>query len=236
MSNLGITFDGKHSYRDFGLKIVDRIIGNPRKIKKKERIPYSNQVYDFSGLYGGQEYEERQLTYVFNIRDYQKIGLENKKTEIVNWIMRPFQKVKLIDDYFPGYYFMAEAENEPSFNEGRFNGQLTITFTAYPFRISELEEGHDIWDEFNFLLDVAQETTFEVSGTLDTTLYNVGIKKSVYPIIEASSPMEIKKGGIIYQINAGTTQSYDFALSHRENKITITGNGTISFHFRKELI
>lgn len=236
MNKLGITFDGKHSYRDFGLTLADRIIGNPRKIKKKERVPYSNQVYDYSGIYGEQEYEERSLTYVFNIKDYDKINLESKKTEVINWLMHPFQKIKLIDDYIPGYYFMAEVENNPDFSEMRFNGRLTVQFTAYPFRIAEREEGHDIWDEFNFILDVAQETMFEVDETLKATLYNVGIKKAVYPIIEASAPMEIKKGGTIYQVNAGTTQSYDFALSHGENKITITGNGTISFHFRKELI
>lgn len=235
LSNKGITFDGKHSFRDFGLTLANRIIGNPRKLKIKERVPYSNQMYDFSGVYGDQEYEERRLTYVFNIKDYDKVGLETKKTAVTNWLMRPFRKSKLIDDYIPGYYFMAEVEDEPTFDEGRFVGRLSITFTAYPFRIAEREEGHDIWDEFNFLLDVAQVTAFEVDGELQTSLYNPGIKKA-YPIIKASAPMKIEKGGVIYTVQAGETQSFDFHLLPGKNDIVITGNGSISFHFRKELI
>src|SRR5690606_11203503 len=84
LTRFGITFGEKHSYIDFGLTVAERSIGNPRKIKIKERVPFSNQVYDFSGIYGDQEYEERPLTYVFNVKDYKKINLENKKTEDIN--------------------------------------------------------------------------------------------------------------------------------------------------------
>src|SRR5690606_37075075 len=176
LTRFGITFGGKHSYTDFGLTVADRLIGNPRKIKIKERVPFSNHVYDFSGIYGDQEYEERPITYVFNVKDYKKINLENKKTEVINWLMGPNQKVKLLDDYIPGYYFLAEVEDNIDFDELRFHGRLTVNFTAYPFRIAERDEGHDIWDEFNFLLDYSQETDFNVSGSMDVVLFNPGIK------------------------------------------------------------
>lgn len=235
MSRFGITFDGKHSYRDFGLTVAERVIGNPKKRKIKERIPFSNVEYDFSGIYGGQEYEERTITYVFNVKDYDKIDLENKKTQVINWLLKPNKKVKLVDDYIPGYYFLAEVEENPNFDEMRYHGRLTVNFTAYPFRIAEREEGHDIWDEFNFLLDYAQETKFDVSGSLDVVLYNPGINVS-HPIINATEPMEIVKNGITYSIPIGQSQSFDFSLAPGKNEFTVKGNGTISFHFRKELI
>lgn len=235
MTRFGITFDGKHSFKDFGLLVVSRDIGNPNKIKVKERVPYSNQIYDFSGIYGDQEYDERRLTYVFNVKDYNKIHLDNKKTEVLNWVMQSNQKVKLIDDNIPGYHFLAEVEDAPNFEELRFNGNITITFTANSHKISELEEGNDIWDSFNFLLDYAQVTEFDVSGTSDVTLYNPGTKIA-YPIINASVPVEITKNGVVYGIPSGESQSLDFSLSPGENKLKITGTGTISFHFRKELI
>lgn len=234
-NHFGITFNEKHSYRDFGLRVLEKHIGNPSKIKRKERVPFSNQIYDFSNIYGGQEYEERPLTYVFNLRDYNKVNLAIKKIEILNWLMQPNEKVQMLDDYIPGYYFLAEVEEAPDFDELRFRGVFTVNFTAYPFKISELAEGNDLWDPFNFLLDVAQITDFEVAGTKTVTLYNPGAS-IIKPKIRASSPMEIIKDGITYNIPVGESQSYDFILHQGENKMTIKGIGKISFHFRKELI
>ena len=234
-NHFGITFNEKHSYRDFGLRVLEKHIGNPSKIKRKERVPFSNQIYDFSNIYGGQEYEERHLTYVFNLRDYDKVNLAIKKVEILNWLMQPNEKIQLLDDYIPGYYFLAEVEEAPDFDELRFRGVFTINFTAYPFKIGEYEEGNDLWDPFNFLLDVAQITDFEVAGTKAVTLYNPGAS-IIKPKIRSSSPMQIIKDGITYKVPVGESESHDFILQQGENKMTIKGIGKISFHFRKELI
>lgn len=231
----GIRFNGKHSYKDFGLRVIDKVIGNPSKVKSKERVPFSNQIYDFSGIYGGQEYEERPITYIFNVKDYNKVNMAVKKIDVLNWLMQPNEKIQLIDDYIPGYYFLAEIEEAPDFDELRFRGVLTVTFTAYPFKIGELEEGNDIWDAFNFLLDYAQDTGFDVNGSKDITLYNNGAS-AVKPVIRASGPMEIIKGSTTFSVPSGESESYDLMLTGLENKMTIKGNGTISFHFRKELI
>lgn len=235
MTRFGIKFDDRHSYDDFGLTVAERNIGNPKKIKIKERVPFSNEIYDFSGIYSGQEYEERQLTYVFNVKDYEKIPLTMKKIQALNWLMKPNEKTQLFDDYIPGYYFLAEVEEAPDFDELRFHGRLTVQFTAYPFKIGELEEGNDIWDTFNFLLDYAQITQFEINGSKEITLYNPGVS-AVKPVISATAPMEIRKDNKTYSVKAGETQSFDFMLPNLENKMIITGNGSISFHFRKELI
>lgn len=235
MSRFGITFNGLHSYDDFGLTVAEKTIGNPSKIKTKERVPHSNQVYDFSGIYGGQEYEERQLTYVFNVKDYDKRMIAIKKIESLNWIMNVNEKTKLVDDYIEGYYFLAEVEEAPDFEEMRFHGTLTVTFTAYPFKIGELEEGNDIWDPFNFELDVFQETEFGVDGRKNIILYNAGANV-VHPTIRSSTSMQIMKDGFTYNVPAGETEPSRFFLNQGENPMALVGNGTISFHFRKELI
>ncbi|WP_062105209.1 phage tail family protein [Bacillus niameyensis] len=232
----GIEFNGKHSYKDFGLTISDREIGNPSKIKNTERVPYSDIVYDFSEIYGGQEYSERILKYTFEIayRDKSK-DYYFYETEVINWLMSTNQKGMLKDDLIPGYYFLAEIEDGPSSNFKWVGGSLQVEFTAYPFKISELDEGNDIWDEFNFLLDYAQKTKFKVNGTLHVTLYNPGTR-TAKPVIKATEPMTMLMGNKTFNIPAGESQSYDFLLREPKNKITITGNGEISFHFRKELI
>ncbi|RQW19906.1 phage tail protein [Bacillus sp. C1-1] len=231
----GIFFNGQHSYRDLGLTVADRDVGDPQKIKTIERVPYSNELYDFSTLYGDQQYSERSLTYVFNVKDYDKINLSFKKVEVTNWLMSLDHKSKLLDDNLPNYYFTAELEDEPNFDELKYHGRLSVTFTAKPFMVSELEEGHDIWDDFNFLLDYALTNKYQVNGRLDTDLYNGG-STSAIPLIKASAPMQIIKGNVTFQVPAGETKDIDFSLAKGSNLIRIVGNGSISFHFHKGVI
>lgn len=235
----GIKFNGKHSHRDFGVTISEKDIGYPDKEKIKVKVPFSNVEYDFSNLYGDQTYTTRPLTYTFNViekhRNMNTVQVNTLETKLSNWLMATVGKQKLYDDSVPGYYYLAEVEGGLDFNELWNHGTLTVEFTAYPFMIAELHEGNDLWDPFNFELDVAQITDFKVNGSLNVTLYNVGTP-SVTPAIEASTPMDIIKDGITYKIPNGKSKSDDFVLSPGDNKLTIKGNGTIKFTFYKELI
>lgn len=235
----GIDFNGKHSYADFRITVAEKDIGFPEKEKIKVKVPFSNVEYDFSELYGEQTYTERSLSYTLNVLDKHRINTTERinvlETKLSNWLMNSNGKQKLYDDSMPGYYYLAEVEGGLSFEELWNHGTLTVEFTAYPFMIAELEEGHDIWDDFNFELDIAQETEFEVDGALDVVLYNVGTP-GLNPQIETSSDMEITKGNTTYVLSSGKTESEDFRLQSGENELTIKGNGTIKFTFFKELI
>src|SRR5690625_299873 len=236
----GIRFNGKHSHKDMGVTLgIERDIGYPEKEKIKVKVPFSNIEYDFSEIYGEQTYTERLLTYTLNILDKNVINDTQRinilETKISNWLMNSNGKQRLYDDAIPGYYYLAEVEGGVSFDELWNHGTLTVEFTAYPFMISELEEGNDIWDTFNFELDVAQITDFEVNGSLEVVLYNVGTP-NLSPEIEATAPMEIVKDGVAYSVPIGKSKSSDFKLITGENNLTITGNGTIKFLFYKELI
>lgn len=235
----GFNFMGKHTFNDFGITISEKNVGYPDKKKIKVAVPFSNVEYDFSELYGDQTYTERPITYVLNVLDRHVVNTPERvntiETTLVNWLMNSNGKQKLYDDAMPGYYFLAEVESGLNFDELHNHGRLTVEFTAYPFMISEVEEGHDIWDIFNFELDVAQITDFNVNGTLDITLYNVGTP-GISPKIEASSSMEIIKDNVTYNLPSGTSESEDFKLNTGENNLTINGNGTIKFKFYKELI
>ena len=68
----------------------------------------------------------------------------------------------MYDDLIPGYYFIAECEDSIKFSEGYIDCEVTAVFAAYPFKISTLQDGHDIWDEFNFELDMVQDTKFDI--------------------------------------------------------------------------
>lgn len=239
----GIEFNGKHSYYDMGLEVTDFHIGYPSKIKRTERVPYSNEIYDFSNLYqGSQEFEERAIWYSFQLMsnapgDILKsyTNYDMTRTRIFNWLLGTAGKVMLKDDLVPGYYFLAEPINGPDDQFNIIGGEFTVEFIAYPFKIGEELEGNDLWDPFNFELDVAQITDYTVNGTQEVTLYNVGVS-IVQPTIKASAPMTIKKDGKVYTLSPGQTKSPDFILQKGMSKFIVEGNGTISFHFRKELL
>lgn len=234
----GIRFNGKHSHRDFGVTLgVERDIGYPEKEKIKVKVPFSNIEYDFSLMYGEQAYTTRELTYTINVLDKkpttEKINM--LETQLSNWLMNSNGKQRLYDDAIPGYYFLAEVEGGLSFDELWNYGTLTVTFTAYPFMISELQEGHDIWDDINFDLDILQPVEFTVNGTLNITLYNASTP-SLSPEIETTAPMEIIKDGVTYSLPSGRSKGSDFMLVSGENDLKINGNGKIKFLFYKELI
>lgn len=215
-----------------------REIGFPSKNKILVQVPFSNVEYDFSEVYGAQTYTSRTLKYTFNVLkngNWTHKALETEKIRLINWLMNTRGKQKLYDDDIPGYYFLAEVESAADFQDDFETGTLTVTFKAYPFMIAELPEGHDIWDAFNFELDVAQDVEFTVAGELEVILWNPGTPP-VVPEIETTAEMQIVKDGITYQLPAGKIKDNDFVLKSGENRLKIIGTGIISFEFYKELI
>ena len=180
----GITFLGKHSFNDFGITLAPgREIGLPNKKKTKLTVPFSNVVYDYSEIFGSQTYEERTLKYTFNIAGRAirtKDEMNWVKTTLINWLMNSHGKQPLYDDSYSGVHFLAEVEGSSSFTENWNYGFLAVTFTAYPFMISNHPEGTDIWDDFNFLFDVVQETKFDIPPSAqDYTILPLGSQATI---------------------------------------------------------
>ena len=77
-----------------------------------------NGSYDFSLLYGEQTYSERQLEYTFNLNERNKIAMNIKKIQVLEWL-NDGGKQPLFDDTIPGFYFLAEVEDDDFSEEGR---------------------------------------------------------------------------------------------------------------------
>lgn len=231
---LGIKKDNKHSYNDFGIKILSRSISIPSKRKIKDTVPFMNGSYDFSLLYGEQTYDEREITYTFSLPKKDKVKLNMLKIKIIEWLYDGIQS-KLYDDQIPGFYFLAECTGI-DYDESFYNyAQLTASFTAYPFKISTLQDGHDIWNEFNFELDMVQNTKFNVIENESITLYN-NSAVGVYPTIICDNNFEIIKNNITYRFKPGEIKSFDFKLEKGENQLLLKGNGSIEFKWFKEVL
>lgn len=238
---LGINFNGKHSYDDFGLKIYKKDIGFPSFNLIHETIPFMNGSYDFSSINGEISYTDRSLKYEFWIVADTKEEMNYLKIRVANWL-KATEKNILIDDAILGYYFYAQVKALEFSEEGKI-GKITVEFIAKPFKISIQDEGHLLWDNFDFNFDVLQNTKFDVVEYKEVTLYNVGSKK-VSPIINLTNispitPVTIEFNNNSYIITSETTGYEPFSfiqLSTGENKIKIYGTCTIEFVFRKEVL
>lgn len=228
----GFRFNGSHT-SEFGLRLIERTANPPSEKEVKENIPYMQGELDFSDILGVRVFNNRTLSYTFELIDYNYETRKIDETFLSNWLMRT-GKQQLFDDYDRGYYYLSKCTSVESI-DNYYGTNYRITFDAYPFMIGEQYEGNDIWDTFNFLLDVAQITKFNVNGSATVTLYNAGMN-TVIPTIKASSPFTIRKDNVTYNIPQGESESHEFYLALGENKLIIEGTGTIEFLFRKELI
>ena len=221
--------------RDYGMLLVDRSAPTPSGKDIIEDLPFMQGNYDFSMILGERIFENRTISYTFHLHEYDKMRRKLDQTTLENKLMR-VGITNLYDTYSEGYHYRGKAVSVSTQDDHVYNRLIvTITFDCYPFKIGELQEGNDIWDTFNFELDIAQPTKFTVNGTQEITLINNGTP-SVKPRIVTSAPFTIRKGNVTTNIGTGVTQSDIFRLDVGENKLTLEGNGTISFQFYKELI
>lgn len=230
----GFKKGNKHSYDDFNLRIIDREFDPPDKIKIKEVVPGMNGTYDFSNLLtnGEDTYEERIVKYTLDLR-CTKVAFSSKKFQITNWLTTGL-KEPLYDDLIPGYYFLAECEGEIEFNESPIGGEIVVQFKCYPLMFSNDYEGSDIWDTFNFEIDLVQDVEFDVVGSKTVTIVNVG--RVVVPTVNCNSSMTVISNGYTANFVSGDNKDYDFKLKQGSNSIAITGTGHIKFLFRKEML
>ena len=230
-----ITYNNKHSFNDFGLKRFNsKEHKAPTKNKIYETVPFMNGSYDFSNLYGSASYSDRELNYSFLIDVESEDVMNYKKIAIENWLLGTNEKTILIDEDIKGYYYMAEC-TDINFDNYYSFGLIDVTFTAYPFKFGEAYEGNNLWDSFNFELDVLQDTKFTVNGASSVSIYNSSVI-DIEPEIIASSSFEITLDNKKYVVEVGTSEDYRFKLKKGANNLTLKGNGAIEFRFRKEVL
>lgn len=242
--NLSLTLETRFCISDLIISVANfKFAKNPEitfpeKIKLPVQIPHSNEVYDFSTICGTQNYKERTYTIVFGIVDrtsWTKESLYIQWTKIVPWLVGPDKKTPLYDNVMKQYYYLGEVQKSPGFKELGAYGTLTVEFQCSPFRIHTLQEGNDVWDSYNFELDIAQRVNYTIRQTTTITVQNVGIS-TIAPTVVASSNMEIQRGDERFTVRAGSSKVTGFYLMTGANILKITGNGTIEFKFHKEVI
>lgn len=146
------------------MHLLERSAPTPARKEKRESLAYMQGDYDFSGLDGQEYHESRELSYTFYVLERDYDYRKHNQTVIENELMR-YGEIPLYDSYSVGYYYHAKCMGVRVTDDHLSNRLIIeITFKGYPFKTSILPEGHDIWDLFNFDLDVSQSTSFEFTS------------------------------------------------------------------------
>ena len=231
----GGTFVGEHSYNDFRLIMTAKRIGTPSKKKIKVDVPGMNSVYDFSMVASNGEiiYNQRAVEVDFTLFANSKQELHSELSRVAEWLQDTVQGPLIFDD-ISYFYFMAEVEDSIIISEEHNTADITVKFIAEPFKTGINLVGNTLWDTFNFLEDVLQDSSYDVAGTKTISIYNPG--RLVTPTINCSVAMSVVFAGKTYPLIAGDNTPYGFKLLNGDNSIVINGTGHTSFLFHKVIL
>lgn len=229
----GFEFAGHHS-SDFELVVLaEKTVTMPSKRKSQLQLPYRTGYIDLSDLYGLNTYDERTVTFPCRLPYGQEnLSLMNQKlTELMNWLMKPTGKILLKDDAMPGYAFMAEVQTAPTIEEGWNFCKVTVVFQCYAYRLKRCYD--DVWDPFYFNLDAASNIEADVKGHESVLLINTG-HNCVKLTIKCSSAMSASVNDHVFTLKAGDNVNPYLELMPGENTVNLEGTGHVRFDWTEE--
>ena len=218
------------------LYLIERNAPTPDEKEILKDIPFKQGILDFSALLGNRVFKNREIEYVFMLFDtpYEQRKIVERK---IKQKLMVHSKNKLFDTHDSNYYWLGKCKSVEVENVEKFNHlKVTITFDCYPYMISRTNYFDDFWDTFSFDDDVANYTKYIVNSSLDFTLLNAG-SVPVKPKITVDSQFSVKVNNeepIIFEV--GSRQDYYLSLRPGVNDVHVEGNGTIQFHYQKEVM
>lgn len=133
----GVTFGGKHTYRDWGLLLREHPVVSPPVPKTKlVEIPGADGHIDLSEVLTGQiHYEMREITCNFTMMG-QRDGWHSLYSQILNHLHGLIMEITL--DHDQEYFYTGRAEVS-DWNPGQTVAEMTIKATVAPHKISRID-------------------------------------------------------------------------------------------------
>lgn len=212
----------KYSYDNFEASVKERNVGSPKKKIIKDTVPFSNITYDFSKIDGELHWNERTLTYIFEIDAITPEELEEKKVDFKTWVMNVFEE-ELHDPFIEDYHFIATFESIDFDDSEIEKTTITVTFTAYPFMLSNTKKG------ITYNIPTASEEVVQIANKSS---------HKITPTLIASGPVSFVYGNTTYSVNAGETTNDSFKLDMGISSLTIqpvSTGGTLRIEFVEEV-
>ncbi|EAE4828483.1 TPA_asm: hypothetical protein GYV56_12605 [Listeria monocytogenes] len=218
-----------------GFYLLSRDAPSPAEKEVVDDVPFMQGVYDFSMMLGERVFQNRLITYEFQM--FNVPYRERKIFEIrLKQKLMPCGITRLKDSHEDGFYWLGKCTSVTVEDDETYQSlKAVISFDCYPFMISEKTEWDDIWDTVNFSLDIFQITHFDLLGEKEIALFNTGSVSVVLEVI-TTNPITIKKGNSEYSFSAGVTKDESFRIDTGRNDLVIKGYASVKFEFVKEVL
>ena len=229
-----IIIGDKNTWADWYLFPSSRPVFNPPSPKTNYvDVPGANGHLDLSeALTGDVAYSNREGSFEF-IVDNGHIEWYDLYSKILDYLHGKILKATLEDDpsfYYQGRFSVNEWKSEAH------NSKIVMDYSVSPYKyeaFSSLEDWE--WDTFNFETGIVREyKDLRVDGSLDFII--VGRRMKVTPSFivtsDDGSGMNVSFNGYSYHLSDGTSRIINITTIEGENKLTFTGNGTVSIEYR----
>ena len=233
----GVTFDGVHSYEEWGLKLKSVSIGLPEEKQVFVDVPGMNGQLDLTEAQnGGSVYGMRTLEFVFDAKDCNYMNW----TWLASKVARSIHggKKKIVLDVDPEYFYVGRCSIDTKKTDEVF-AEITVTCKCDPFKMTSTSENGDwLWDPFSFvdgvIRDTAGITINSTSSWQKVTVYGWVYNEALE--IRTTAAMKLKFNNQEYDLMAGTNIMIQFDIQEGENDIYFKGRGTVTIIQRGGMI
>lgn len=210
--------NGKDSFVDFGQCFASREISVPEKRIIKESVPFKNGSYDFTTINGEATFEDRTLTYTFDIIGASMAEVEEQKQALLDWLIF-VEDADIYDGYIDGFHFRGSYES-CSWSEDWEQSALEVTFSVYPYMIADEET----------------EQSFAITADSKNIVINNPSSHAVIPTVNTTADITITDGTTSISFTTGTTTNKEFKLKKGTNTFTVDNPATVTISFYAEVI
>lgn len=227
---IGVKFNDKHSYDDFGLILSSKSIPLPKPKTESVTVPGSDGELDLStALTDGEvKFNNRTLTFKFSLLTKSRTW-EGIKSAVSNYLHG--KKMNVILDTDKAFYYVGRCTVDP-FSESKKGATLTIKVNADPYKYDILDSTEEWeWDSFNFETGIIYNLN-EISVTPNTEITIPSRRMKVVPVITTSAAMDVVFNGVYYSLEQGDNRILNIIFSEGENKLTFKGTGVVTIRFR----
>ncbi|WP_297632124.1 hypothetical protein [uncultured Clostridium sp.] len=223
-----IIFNNQNSMTE-GFRIESYNLGAPTPKVVVENVPYMNGGYNFSMLNGKQYYNSRTIQITFSFGRFVKFSREmniksiyQKYFEFKNFLLSSGKRELDISGLlnFEGK-LKAVCTNVSGLAQGSEGGSFVATFTCDPL-IYIGEYGEQPWNTFSFVDGISEFSELNINGSMTIPIYNPGQPASC--TITTTGTVELENLQNNFMIQTGITN------------LEVTGMGTITINFKKEVI
>lgn len=217
MIETGVSFNEIHSYRDLNL-VLSKVEVSPASPKTVYvDIPGADGSLDLSEALGEVKFSDRTLKFTFTMHpggDLSESAWEAKKTQVSNRLNGLACQITLDKD--PGYYWQGRATVDEYQSTKRLR-QFVVSAVVRPYKLKQ---------------KVTVVSTAISSDGTTVTLKNS--RRPVCPTVRCTNDnTEVVFDGSTYVFSRGEHKNLGVRLVEGDNKVTVSGVGTVTFIYQE---